>query len=273
MKSHLTTVFIALIAGYLGGVSGNLFQSKSTPSEQIQAKPNTDLAKPFGMPIEPSDVSLDIDYLQQKIKSLEIQLNEIASNQISVLGSTENKTTKSAEKSARQTGQLAPNKNDLVSAGVNPDIADDILRRISQQEFRRLELQNLIQRSTSSDRQKYGDELRKLDQNKTSLRSELGDDVYDQYLMVSGQNNRMKVTSVMAESPAELNGIKKDDVILYYDDQKIFNWSDLRKATLDGEIGSYTNIVVLRDGMSMSYTVPRGTLGVKMEAIQMDPAR
>ena len=271
MKSHFTTLFIALIMGYLGGISSQYFQSKSISTEELQAESDTDPSYPFDMRTEPGDLTLEIAHLQQKINRLEMQINKIADNQINITESTENKTIKSAENSARQVRQVVPNKDYLVSAGVNPDSADDLLRRISQQEFRRLELQNLIQRSTVPDKRQYSDELRDLIQNKISLRSELGDDVYDHYLMVSGQNNRMKVTSVMAESPAELNGIQKDDVILYYGDQKIFNLSDLREATLDGEIGSLTNVVISRDGMRMSLIVPRGTLGVRMEAIQSDP--
>jgi hypothetical protein len=273
MKSHLSTLIIALIAGYLGGISGQFFQSKSIPAEQIQVKPGTELSNSFYVQTEPDDLTLQIAHLQQKINWLEMQLNEMANNQSDITDSTENPTIKSTGKNTRQGRTVVPDKDNLVAAGVNPDIADDILRRISQQEYRRLELQNLIQRNAASDIGKYRDEIRELNNSKISLRYELGDDAYDQYLMVSGQNNRMKVTSVMAESPAELNGIQKDDVILYYDDQKIFKLSDLREATLDGEIGYYTNIVIFRDGMPMSLIVPRGTLGVQLEAIQLDPAR
>ena len=77
----------------------------------------------------------------------------------------------------------------------------------------------------------------------------------------------------MADSPAELNGVLQDDVILYYDDQKILNSSDIRKATLEGDIGTLTNVEILRDGMRMSLIVPRGTLGVRLEEIQLSPAR
>jgi membrane-associated protease RseP (regulator of RpoE activity) len=273
MKSHLTTLFIALIVGYLGGISSQLFHSKSRPDEQIQVKQAAAPSSSFDVQTEPDELVLQIAHLQQRIDWLEMQLNEIVDNQPIITAGTENKTIISTAKNTRPGRTVVPDKDNLVSAGVDPVTADDILRRISQQEFRRLELQNLIQRNTGSDIRQYRDELRALNQNKISLRSELGDDAYDQYLMVSGQNNRMQVSAVMAESPAELNGIQKDDVILYYDDKKIFNWSDLRGATLAGEIDSYTNVVIFRDGMRMSVIVPRGTLGVQLEAIQVDPAR
>jgi len=271
MKLHLTTLFIALIAGYLGGISSQFFQSAAV--DQTRERVNTDVSSPLQIPTGPSTFTLQIAQLQQKIDWLEMQLNEIAQNQTNITANTEVETKISTGKNIRQRRSVAPNKDNLVAAGVNPYVADDILRRISQQEFRRLELQNLIRRNTSSGARQYRNELRELNKNKVTLRSELGDEEYDQYLVVSGKNNRVKVSSVMADSPAELNGVLQDDVILYYDDQKILNSSDIRKATLEGDIGTLTNVEILRDGMRMSLIVPRGTLGVRLEEIQLSPAR
>lgn len=271
MKSHLTTLLIALIVGYLGGISSQFFQSKSTPDDQTQVKPNTDLSKPSHTQTEPSDLSMQIAQLQQRIDWLETQVFEATQNQTD---KSEDKPKGSVVKSTRRSRPATPNKDNLVSAGVDRDIADDILRRISQQEYQRLELQNLIRRNASSDtRKQYTDQLRELNKNRISIRSELGDDDYDQYLFVSGKNNRVKVSSVMADSPAELNGIQKDDVILYYDDQKVLTRVDLRDATLEGDIGSFTYLEILRSGTRMSLMVPRGTLGIRMEATQLDPAQ
>ena len=271
MKLHLTTLFIALIAGYLGGVSSQFFQATSV--DQPPEKYNTDISSPFQIPTESSTLTLQLAQLQQKIDWLEMQLNELAQNQTNITANMAVETRESTGENIRQRRSVAPGKDNLVAAGVTPYVADDILRRISQQEFRRLELQNLIRRNTSSGARQYRNELRELNQNKITLRSELGDEAYDQYLFVSGKNNRVKVSSVMADSPAELNGVQKDDVILYYDNQKILNSSDIRKATLEGDIGILTNVEILRDGMRMSLIVPRGTLGVRLEEIQSSPAQ
>ena len=272
MKAHIATVIIALIAGCLGGISSQYFQSQSISTTRIQEKHNADLSSRIQVDTEVEELILQIAQLQQKTDWLETQLYEVANHQATVQDSTLNSTARSAEQDTRKKRTLVPDRDDLIFAGVNPDMADDILRRISQQAFRRLELQNLIQRNASLDARQYREELRELNQNRISLRTELGDDIYDHYLAASGQNNRVKVTSVMAESPAELNGIQTGDVILYYDDQKIFATSDLRKASLGGEIGSYTNVVISRDAMRMSLIMPRGILGVQLEAIQTDPA-
>ncbi|MCK5396557.1 MAG: PDZ domain-containing protein [Gammaproteobacteria bacterium] len=273
MKSHLTTFFIALIVGYLGGISSQFFYPESTPVGQTMEKYTTDSFNPFHRQTESSDLTSQMAQIQQKINRLEMQINEIAKNQASLTENLEDKTEKSVEKSIRQYLPLVPNKDNLVSAGVNPEYADDILRRISQQEFRRMELINLIQRKASPDLRLYRDELREIQKNKVTLRSELGDEDYDQYLIVTGQNNRVKVSSVMTGSPAESNGFRKDDVIVYYGDQKILNSTDIQNATLEGDIGSFINVEILRDGSRMSLMMPRGTLGIQLEAIHLDSAQ
>lgn len=273
MKSHLTTLFIALIVGYLGGISSQFFYPQSTPVGPGQKKHNADSFNPFHRQTESGDLTPEMAQIQKKINRLEIQLDEIAKKQVSLAENIADKAEKSVEKSIRQHLPPAPNKDNLVSAGVNPEHADDILRRISQQEFRRMELNNLIQRKASPDLRQYRDELREIKQNKITLRSELGDENYDQYLIATGQNNRVKVSSVMTGSPAELNGFQKNDVIMYYGDQKILNSTDLRDATLQGDINNFTNVEILRDGSRMSLTMPRGTLGIQLQAIHLDTAQ
>ncbi|HHH43480.1 MAG TPA: PDZ domain-containing protein [Gammaproteobacteria bacterium] len=211
--------------------------------------------------------------MQEKISRLESRLNEIATEPATVAERADRQMQIPPKKSGRQRTPLPPDRDVLVSAGVSPEAADDILRRIGRQEFRSLELRNLMQRSAPADRQRYAAELRELRQKKVTLRSELGDDAYDRYLFASGQDNRVKASSVMAGSPAEINGIHKDDVVLYYGDRKILTASDLSKATLEGDIGSYINVEVLRDGARMSLLLPRGTLGVQLEAVRLDPDR
>ena len=270
MKSQLTTIVLALVVGYLGGISSQLFQSRATPPEQVEAEQGAELFSSVHMQTEVDELILQIAQLGKKTAQLEKQLNEIAHNQSFINENIPTESVKPVDNNSRRSGPVTPNKNNLVSAGVDPGIADDILRRISQQEFRRLELQNLLQRNTSSDTRLYRDELRELNKNKISLRSELGDDLYSRYLVVSGQNNRVKVRAVMVDSPAELNGIQQDDVILNYGDRNILDHSDLRTATLEGDIGSFTNVTILRDGARMDLIVPRGTLGVQLEAITLD---
>lgn len=269
MNLNLSSLIPALILGFVGGYLGSLMglnsntHSSETKTEKqiIQNNP----LNPFQTSVETNadNTEYQFEILQLRIEGLQIQIEALQKHQ-----------EQAAQKNTSSTKRLsraAPNKDNLINAGMNSDIADDILRRISQQEFRRLELQNLMQRSNSTQRRQYRKELRELNKNKISLRSEMGDDSYDQYLFVSGQNNRVKVSSVMAGSPAETSGFQSDDIILSYDSQKILTWPDIKAATIKGEIGSYASVEVLRDGEQISLMVPRGTLGVQLDAVQIEP--
>jgi len=269
MKAHLTTLIIALIAGYIGGYMGSVNSlDKSSKDSNTSNSSETGLS-PFQTSPENDALEYQIETLQFKTENLQKQLSTLIDKQeILDVNNQHNSETPTKNKVKIH---ASPNKKNLIASGVTPDIAEDILRRMSEQDFRRLELQNLIQRSDSNARREYSKELRELNSNKISLRSEMGDDVYDQYLFVSGQNNRVKVSSVMAGSPAESSGFQDEDVILYYDNRKILSWPDIRAATIEGEIGSYTNVEILRDGQQMSLMVPRGTLGVQLDALQIDP--
>jgi C-terminal processing protease CtpA/Prc len=272
MKSQLTTLIIALLAGYFAGYLG----SNKTPAEtstDTSVKVQTDHSNPFQTHAEPVDLIYKIDTLQLKVEELEKQINALQKNQEKL---AENNTHSSGNQPNNKNTQTktpsgSPNKKNMIASGVNPDMADDILRRISQQDYRRLELQNLIRHADPATRREYRNELRELNKNKLSLRSEIGEDSYDRYLFVSGRNNRVKVRSVMTGSPAESSGLLADDVILSYNDQKILSWPDIRAATMQAEIGSYINIEILRDGTVMNMTIPGGTLGVQLDALQVEP--
>jgi len=280
MKPHLTTISIAIIAGffsgYLGNVSHVFLASNKSASETDSQSIHENSNNPFQTLAQPDDLEYQIEALQLKIEVLQHQVNILQNNQDKIETLSQNNKQNKPEnlpRNKKANTPVSPNKENLLASGINADIADDILRRLSQQDFRRLELQNLIQRSSSTTRRQYSIELRELNKNKISLRSEMGDEAYDKYLYVSGQNNRVKVSSVMSGSPAESSGFQADDVILFYDDKQILNWSDIRTATIQGEIGSYTNVEILRDDEQISLMVPRGTLGVQLDAVQLNPGQ
>ena len=278
MKNHIITFVIALTVGYLGGISSKYFHDDSdSTSDAIKTTQNTNSqSNPFLISATDNSDQARLEQLQSRVSSLEQQLRQISNNTIDTTELSEDVEKPSASMLPTGTSvnqSSVPNRDDLLTAGVNSAVADDILYRLSQQEFRRLELQNLIRRNAASGAQQYRQELNDLNKNEISLRSELGDDTYDEYLFVNGQNNRVKVSSVMSGSPAELSGFKQDDVILSYGDKKILNWSDISSATLEGNIGNYTNVDILRDGERMSLMVPRGTLGVQLDPIQLDPTQ
>ncbi len=272
MKNHLLTIVLATslgyAAGYLGGLSS---QPAIAPVAQYDSPSGDNTYKTSDqIPVN----LLQFELLKYQVERLQQQLDEINSADTGDNASAEN--SNQPDKPHTQTvfapaRPVEPNQDDLLAAGVSADQASQLLRRISQQNYRQLELQNLIRRYPEQAAQ-YRNELRELNQNRISLRSELDEASYDKYLYQSGQNNRVEVSSVMAGSPAETAGFSTGDIILSYDNKKILSWTDIRQATLDGDINSYTNVDVLRDGERITLTVPRGTLGVQLNPLQMDPA-
>ncbi len=260
----------SLLAGILGGLVGAYIASPSSsednpsPPQPVMDERSSNPFRSLGRPSPAFDsrpLEERIAQLEQKLALLETEAPVEAAPQ-----SQDGETDKPA-----MSGPVTPSIDKLVEAGISPDIASDILRRMGQQEYRRLELQNLISRSSGSVRRNYQTELREINRNRISLRSELGDDTYDQYLYSSGQSNRVQVNSVMSGSPAETAGFELGDVILSYGGQRVLSWPDIRRLTRQGEIGSYVDIEVLRDGQRMSIMVPRGTLGVQLDAVRLDP--
>ena len=270
MRSHLITLLIAVICGFIGGIGSQVFQS--SPATTEGPIPETRGTRPSDQQegSAAADVAFEIARMRDDIHSLTAQLNDVVKNQ-----SANPKYLKDKGQAPADANELrasgSSNVENLAAAGVDPAVAKDILRRISQQQFRRMELTNLIRSTRSSQRQVYAAELRELSQNNISLRTELGDGVYDQYLFESGENNRVSVDSVMAGSPAETHGMQPGDIIQYYNDTKIIEVSDLQKAALEGDAGTYSNIEILRDGNLMNLMLPQGTIGVQLQPTRIDP--
>jgi len=159
----------------------------------------------------------------------------------------------------------------LVKAGVDPELAQDIVRRSNEIDLKLLELSDRAKREDYFGTARYRRERNALQEKEVSLRQELGDDYYDNYLFVSGQTNRVKVMSVMMGSAAEMSGMRDGDIIVNYDDRKLFSWSELQQATSRGLRGEYVNVSVLRNGELVNLWVPRGPLGIRLGSARVQP--
>ncbi|MCZ6463068.1 MAG: PDZ domain-containing protein [Proteobacteria bacterium] len=113
-------------------------------------------------------------------------------------------------------------------------------------------------------------ELRDLEQ---AFREEIGEETYDAILFATGQTNRVVVRDVLAGSPADGAGFQPGDVILRYDDERIFLRRELNYATSGGRSGQTTRVEVIRDGEVLSLYVQRGPLGILTDAGRSPPSR
>jgi len=160
----------------------------------------------------------------------------------------------------------------LVKSGMEYDLAADLVWRQDRNELDRLELRDLAIREGWFRSDRYRQDMRRLKKENPDLRAEVGDEIYDRYLFASGHDNRVRVTSVIADSPAEVAGIQPGDIVDTYAGEQIFTQTELRSATSDGERGELVPVQLRRtDGSSVQIWLPRGPLGVRMGLIHVDP--
>ena len=244
------------------GFSVNPFSTKADDASDVQR-------------IESLESS--VAQLQQQLMQVEQEL-EAANEAIAAISEAEQSATMATTKKddrgrfmVSALNQRLYSLDNLIRGGIDPLLAEDIIRRKNSIELKRLELQDRARREDYLDSQRYYDELEDINRLDVSLREELGDQRYDQYLYDSKQNNRIRIASVMLGSVAEQAGILKGDVVLSYDNRQMFTWDELKDATASGELGQYVPISIYRDGEIFSFSVPRGPLGVQLGATRLQP--
>jgi outer membrane murein-binding lipoprotein Lpp len=213
--------------------------------------------------------------LEAELRQLSAKVAQLESQQPALRAPAEQVSTRNNpqtgtrfSRDANETASLADN---LVKAGLEPWRAEDIARNQSQQALARLELRDKAVRENYLRTRRFRQEMQELEASAPSVRDEIGVDTYDKYLYQSGQSNRVAISSVMTGSAAEQAGILDGDLILSYDNQRLFNYRQLRGLTTAGERGETINITVSRGGSEVSLALPRGPLGVGLETASVDP--
>jgi hypothetical protein len=168
---------------------------------------------------------------------------------------------------------LDEQRNALLRAGVTGDVADDLIWRRAQVSLDRLDLRDQAIREGWLNTDRYREELRKINEQRVSMRDEIGVDAYDRYLFETGQDNRVLVDSVIPGSAGEDSGMLPGDVIERYGDQPVYDFSDLRTATSDGERGELVPVTVRRGRELVELLLPRGPIGIGLDATRIDPSR
>ena len=215
-----------------------------------------------------------LDYFEDELSQIKHQLKNIE-HALANLPDTASSSTNPVSITRNRISSILPqrlyNLENLIRGGIAPSIAEDIVRRKNSIELKRLELQDRAKRDNYLDTQRYFDELDDINKQDINLREELGDESYDEYLYTSKQYNRIKIASVMLGSSAEQSGIQKGDVVLSYDNKRMFSWQELKDATTEGQLGEFVSINIVRNGEVYSITVPRGPLGTQLGATRLEP--
>lgn len=214
--------------------------------------------------------------LETQVIEFESRLSVLEEAVTATIGERKEKISPQTESAAATTGpsgqQPSLSVPNLVDGGLDPQLAARIVNRQNRLEMQQLELRDRSVRNGTFGQEAYFKELRELKGDSSDLRTEIGDSAYDRYLYAMGQSNRVLVTSVIPESPAEHAGLEGGDLILEYDGQRLFNWSELRNATTQGERGEVVQITIQRNQSRFSLSVPRGPLGVRMGSRRVNPS-
>jgi hypothetical protein len=219
------------------------------------------------------------DEIQARIKELtagwgrmQAELAELR-QRVAMVEQREPEPDEAADSGTRPNRPATPaeQRDALLRAGVTPELADDIIWRRSQLSIARLELRDDAARNDWLGTDRYRQELRKLNDQQVSIEDEIGLDAYDRYLYETGQSNRVAVDSVLPGSAGEESGLLPGDVIERYDGSQVLDFNDLREATSAGERGALVPVSVVRGGERLELWLPRGPIGIGLDATRLDP--
>ena len=159
----------------------------------------------------------------------------------------------------------------LLDAGMARETAASMKQWIDQNQLERLQLRNRAIREGWQDTLEFSEQMHELSNPFRGVREEFGDQAYDMYLYATNTPNRVQVREVYSGSAAHDAGLKAGDIFISYAEQAVYDMSDLRQATVDGNAGETVLIEVLRDDFPYSSSVPRGPLGISMSMTVMKP--
>lgn len=159
----------------------------------------------------------------------------------------------------------------FVAAGFDAERARYLKQRMDDDSLDRLYLRDQAIREKWFGTPRYTEALRDLDRGRGSLRDDIGEDDFDAFLFATGRPNRVMVANVLGGSAAEAVGLEPGDSILSYDGKRMFTFNDLRTATTVGELTDDVTLQVTRGSETIELTVPRGPLGVRVDAETVPP--
>lgn len=160
----------------------------------------------------------------------------------------------------------------LVAAGVDEQTISRIAQSNDEYELARLDLIDRASREGWRRSDEFREEINKLDDERVDVRSEIGESAYDIYLYESGRSNRVAIESIINGSAAQLAGVEISDVVVSYDNQRIFTARELQQATRTGNRGETIEITVRRAGEGeLPFNITRGPLGVTLSTFSEKP--
>lgn len=287
MKPSLIYLSLTLAIGIAIGVSiqhepekpGSVGTGPAANAPILSVNPNA--ATGSNVEVPSADLEELNRLLQTEIiarKALEIKLAAL-SQQVAAFGNSlqsfqetefDESAVNNTEMEASRSNQEWFNQQALLDNGMDYNQASELRVFFEQLEMERLYLRDQSVREDWN-RDQLREAMRALDSREIELKTRLGESAYDSYLYASGRPNRVAVTSVLESAQAGTAGIKPGDHIIRYDNQRIYNWRDLREATAGGSISDTVALEVERDGETIEFYLARGPLGIRMDSVSVAP--
>ena len=158
-----------------------------------------------------------------------------------------------------------------MDAGVDQTKVSYIKNVFEQAEMDKLYLRDQATREGWMGSERFNDAMKEIADRTSALRAQLNDDEYDAYLYAAGRSNRVIVESVLSNSPASNAGIQAGDVILSYDNKRIYSWTDLTGATSEGAANTTVAVTIIRNDQRQQVYIPRGPMGVRLTTDSVAP--
>jgi len=226
--------------------------------------------------------TLNADMMRSKIDALEQQIDtaaigtEFLPDGQSATGSLGEVPVGESNRPSNPMSRFSSPDNDvqvtsLISAGVDPQVAEQIKQRSDQWTLRRLELVDQATREGWRRSDQFDEQITALREERPSIREELGDENYDRYLFASGETNRVQISSIIDGSAAQIAGMENGDVVLSYANNRVFSTRDLQRATSEGTRGEPVQVDVLRLDQPLNIEIPSGPMGVTLIGKRVEP--
>lgn len=187
------------------------------------------------------------------------------------IGEAKEETQSSADDGSRKAGPRGLDVGALVAAGFREETVRAFKATVDEIELDRLYLRDVAAREGWLDTPRYREAIREASLDLRAAREKFGDELYDWMLYTGGHPNRVRVDEVIDGSAAAEAGLLPGDLILRYDDDRVFSPGELRNATTAGIAAEPTAVSILRDGRQMEIYVPRGPLGIRIEFAAEEP--
>ena len=208
------------------------------------------------------------EQLQQRVQQLEQRVS-----QLETAATNTEKTTPHAKTNPGHETSNTPkdfirgpgfNSDAMLASGIAPEQVKRIQQVYDDVEMQKLYLRDQAVREGWIGQPRYNEARKELDQRLETLRSELSDTDYSAYLYATGQSNQVIIESTMNTSPAQNAGMQAGDIIIRYNNQPVYSWSDLRSASTQCTAETSVGVEIKRAGTLQHLYIPCGPLGVRI---------